>query len=89
MKRKAKKLMLEAYYAIEEEYIAWPDNPLHGEVFENANFEIRKEIRNICGIDFEVDIIDIEGEEPIECEYVKGKKLPDGTYVIGICQDWG
>lgn len=88
-RKKVKKLLLQAYYSSEGDYISWPDNPLHGKTYENVGFEVRKELQEIHGIDFEVDILAIEGEEPIECEYVSGKKLPDGTYVIGICQDWG
>lgn len=88
-RRKTKKLLLQAYYNSEGDYISWPDNPLHGKTFENVSFELRKEIHEIHGIEFEVDVIEIEGEDPIECEYVSGKKRPDGTFVIGICQDWG
>ena len=89
MKKKVRKLTIEAYYNSHGDYLPWPDNPLHGKTYENVSFEMKKEVQGFPGFAIEVDVIKIEGEEPIECEYVSGRKLPDGTYVIGICQDWG
>ena len=86
---KAKKVVIKAYYNLGEEYILFPDNPLHNKTYENVNVEIKEATRKICNIDFIFDVVEIEGEEPIDCELVGTQINPDGTLVIKICEDWG
>ena len=86
---KVKKVLLQAYYDLDGEYLPFPDNPLHGKVFENVDVKFATRIDTIGGLNFEVDVIEIEGQEPIECELVGRKNAPDGTLIIKLCQDWG
>lgn len=85
---KATKAIIKAYYNLGEELILFPDNPLHNQTYENVEIEIKNEIHEICGIPFDVDIVEIEGQEPIECQLI-GTTDCDGTLIIKICQDWG
>lgn len=86
---KVKKAVINAYYNLGEEFILFSDNPLHGKSYENVNVKFKKLIRTICGISFDVDVIEIEGQEPIECQLVGKHINPDGTLIIQICEDWG
>lgn len=86
---KVKRVMLQAYYDLGGEYISFPDNPLHNKTYNNVNVKIRQVTRTICGIEFTMDVIEIEGKEPIECELVNKYTTMDGTMVISLCQDWG
>lgn len=86
---KFKKVLLQAYYNSHGDYTAFPYNPLHNKSFENVRVRITKEKRTMCGVDYAVDIVKIEGQKLIECEVVGQRTMPDGTLVIGICQDWG
>lgn len=85
---KVNKVIIKAYYDLDGDLILFPDNPLHGKSYENVEVAIKQEIHEICGISFEVDIIKIEGQEPIECELIDTIDLDD-TLIIKICQDWG
>lgn len=85
---KVKKAIIKAYYNLGEEYILFPDNPLHGKLYENVSVVIKHEIHEICGISFDVDVVEIEGEGSIECQLLDAIDL-DGTLLIKICQDWG
>lgn len=86
-----KKVKFEAVYSLDDGYIPFPDNPNHGKEFENVSVEIKKEKQNWHGIQVEVDVIRIGGENPltIECELVKKTVTGDGTLVLQICEDWG
>lgn len=86
---KYNKVIIKAYYNLDGEYVSFPDNPLHGKVYENVDVKFKKEVNTIAGIEFESNVIKIEGEEPIECELVSRNKQTDGSLIIGICQDWG
>lgn len=87
---KVKKAILKAYYGLDEEYIPFDSNPLHNKIFENVKVSFKEEVRTICGIDFAVDVVEIEGQEPIECELVGTyQESESGTLIIKICQDWG
>lgn len=86
---KVKKAVIKAYYNLGEEFILFSDNPLHGKSYENVNVKFKKAIHTMCGISFDVDIVEISGQEPIECELVGTYENSDGTLIIKICQDWG
>ena len=86
---KVKKVLLQAYYDLNGEYLVFPDNPLHNQTFENVDVKISKTTNTICGIRFAVDVITISGQEPIECKLVSRRKNAEGTLVIQLCQDWG
>lgn len=85
---KVNKVIIKAYYNLGEESLLFPDNPLHGKSYENVSVVIKNKIREICGILYKSDIIEIEGEEPIECQLLNAIDL-DGTLLLKICQDWG
>lgn len=85
---KVNKAIIKAYYNLNGDLISFPDNPLHGKLYENVEVIFKHKVREICGISFEVDIIEIEGQGPIECELIDTVDL-DGTLIIKICQDWG
>lgn len=85
---KVNKAIIKAYYDLGGELISFPDNPLHGKSYKNVEVVFKQRIREICGIPFNVDIIEIEGQEPIECELIDAIDLDD-TLIIKICQDWG
>lgn len=88
---KTKKVLLKTYYNFGGgEYIPFDSNPLHNKTYENVNVEIKEVTRTICNIDIDIDVIEIEGQEPIECELVGTYHEPESdTLIIKICQDWG
>ena len=86
---KVKKVVLKAYYSLDDGFIPFDSNPLHNKTYENVEVNIKETIKTICGIDFAVDVIEIEGQEPIECELVSERTDENGKLIIGICQDWG
>ena len=87
---KVKKVMLKTYYNLSGDYIQFDSNPLYNQTYENVNVEFKEVTRTICGIDFDTDVVEIEGQEPIECELVGTYHEPESdTLIIKICQDWG
>ena len=86
---KVKKVILKAYYGLDGEYIPFDSNPLHDTSYENVEVVISQKERVICGINFVEDVVEISGQEPIECELVGTYEDSDGTLIIRICQDWG
>ena len=86
---KVKKAIIQAYYNLGEEFLLFPENPLHNTLYENVDVKFKQVVRTMCGISFEVDIVEIAGEGPIECQLLDKYKNPDGTLIIEICQDWG
>ena len=87
--KKFGKVQIKAYYDLDGEYILFPDNPLHGKTFENVTVTFKTKRHIIGDTSFLLNIIEIEGQEPIECELLGSRKLPDGSLLIEICQDWG
>ena len=86
---KVKKAIIKAYYNLGEEFILFEDNPLHGKSYENVEVKFKKAIRTVCGISFDVDIVEIDGQPSIECQLLGSRKNSEGTLIIEICQDWG
>ena len=89
MKCFSRKVQIVAYYNLDGEYLLFEENPLHGKTFQNVNVSFSQDVRTICGISFAVDIVAIEGCDPIECELVGYRTSAEGTLVISVCQDWG
>ena len=85
---KVNKVIIKAYYNLGEEFLLFPDNPLHDKSYENVSVVFKHEIHKIGDISFDVDIVEIEGEEPIECQLLDAIDFDD-TLLIKICQDWG
>lgn len=86
---KFKKVVLKTYYNLGGDLISFPDNPLNNQTYENVEVDIKQVIYETSGIEFEADVIEIEGQKPIECELVGCFEPYDGTLIIKICQDWG
>ena len=86
---KYKKVVLQTYYGLDDGYIPFPENPLHGKEFYNVDVKFKTKPQIICGVEFLWDVIEIEGQEPIECELVGQFNHSDGTLIIQICEDWG
>lgn len=82
-------LQIKTFYNLNGSNIAFPDNPLNGTIYRNADVTISTEKRELYGQTFLVNVVKINNEEPIECELVRFNKDADGIWVLGICQDWG
>lgn len=85
-----KKVILQAYYNLDGNYILFDSNPLHGKTFENVGVIVNDKIVAICGIKVKQQVIYItnSNEEPIECEFV-GYVEDGDTLLVKLCQDWG
>lgn len=83
------KVKIQTYYNLDGDFIPFAENPLNDASYDNVDVKIKRETRSVCGLDCMCDVVRIEGQEPIECELVGKSKLPDGTLIIKICQDWG
>lgn len=87
---KVKKAIIKAYYGLDGEYIPFDSNPLHNTSYENVSVTIKQVTKTIYGIDLDMDVVEISGQEPIECELVGTyQDSGSGTLIIKICQDWG
>ena len=86
---RVEKVTLQAYYNLDGEYLWFQHNPLDAATFENVVVKIGKGRRTIGEVTFVFDVIQIEGQNSIECELVDCTTQPDGTLLIKICQDWG
>lgn len=87
---KYSKVTLRTFYNLHGEYMRFDSNPLNNQTYENVEVEFKEKTRTICGIDFVEDVVEIEGQEPIECELVGTYHEPESdTLIIKICQDWG
>ena len=83
-----KKVILQTYYNLDGDYMLFDSNPLHGKTFENVNVVITKEYIRLTHMNIAVNVVRIDGQEPIECEYLS--HIEDGdTLVVKLCQDWG
>jgi len=87
-KDEKKNVTLLTYYALDDGYISFDGNPLHNTTYKNVDVIIREETQLICDIEFNVNVIEISGQEPIECELID--YIEDGNdLIIKLCQDWG
>lgn len=88
MVMKVKKVILKTYYCLNGEYILFDSNPLHNQSYDNVEVKFKEVTQTICDVDYIWDVIEIEGQEPIDCELIGMMELDD-KLVIKICQDWG
>ena len=83
-----KKVILQTYYNLDGNYIVFEDNPLHRTTYENVNVVITREYIRLTHMNIAVNVIRIDGHEPIECEFV-GCVEDGDTLILKLCQDWG
>lgn len=86
---KTKKVVLRGVYNLNGSHLPFEHNPLHGKTYNNVEVSFSKKICGTGDHKYVVDVVNIEGCEPIKCELVSHYEEPDGTLVISICQDWG
>ena len=79
---------LTTYYCLNGEYILFAENPFNNNRYEDVDVLIKTEKEKICGVEYEQQVIQITGEEPIRCELLSCKMYEDTLY-IKFCQDWG
>ena len=87
-KGKKKNVVLQAYYNLDGDYILFEDNPLHGKRYKNVGVVVTTQFIRLTHMDIAVNVIRIEGQEPIECEFI-GCIENGNDLIIKICQDWG
>lgn len=87
-KGKKKNVKLLTYYSLDDGYISFDGNPLDNTVYKNVDVTIKESTRTIYGITFDVHVVEISGQDHVECELIgyadSGKDL-----IIKLCQDWG
>lgn len=85
-----KKVILQAYYNLDGNYILFDDNPLHGKTFENVGVLVSNKITSYGGIKVKEQVIYItdSNEDPIGCEFI-GRVEDGDTLIVKLCQDWG
>ena len=86
---KVKKAIINAYYHLGEDFLLFPENPLHNTQYENVDIKFKHVIKTMCGFSYRIDMVEIAGQEPIECQLLGKYNDADGTLIIQICQDWG
>ena len=79
---------ISTYYCLNGEYIPFAENPLSNKRYENVNVAIITKKENICGTEYEHQVIYVSGEKPIECELMNCI-VHEETLYIKLCQDWG
>ena len=84
-----KNVVLRGYYNLDGKYLLFEDNPLHGKTYNNVDVSIERKLFTRPYGTVALDLVNIAGCEPIECELVNYYFTADGTLVISICQDWG
>lgn len=87
--KNVKNVVLHGYYNLDGEYLLFEDNPLHGKTYSSVDVSIERKLCTRSYGTVAVDVVNIAGYEPIECELVGYRFTADGTLVISICQDWG
>lgn len=87
--RKNVNVIIHSWYYLDGEYISFPHSELDGTEYSNVDVTIRNHIEIYHGIEFHSQIINITGQEPIDCELVSFGETSDGKLIINICQDWG
>lgn len=89
LNRKNVNVVIRSWYYIDGEYIRFPHSELDGTEYFNVDIIIRNHTQIYHGIEFHSQIINITGQEPIDCELVSFSEAPNGKLTINICQDWG
>lgn len=83
-----KKVVLQTYYNLDGDYMLFDSNPLNNQTYENVKVVITKEIIHLTYMDININVIRIDGQEPIECEFIDCVEDGD-TLIVKLCQDWG
>lgn len=89
LNRKNVNVIIHSWYYLDGEYISFPHSELDGTEYSNVNVTIRNHTEIYHGIEFHSQIINITGQEPIDCEFIDSEETSDGRLIINICQDWG
>ena len=82
-------VIIHSWYCLEGEYIRFTHSELDGTEYSNVDITIRNHTQIYYGIEFHSQLINITGQEPIDCELVSFGETSDGQLIINICQDWG
>ena len=83
-----KKVVLQTYYNLAGDYILFDSNPLHDTSYENVRVIVTKEVIHLTKMDIVINVIRIDGQDPIECEFIDYIEYDD-TLILRLCQDWG
>ena len=89
LNRKNVNVIIRCWYYIVGEYISFPHSELDGTEYSNVDVTIRNHTEIYYGIEFHSQIINITGQEPIDCELVSFSEASNGQLILNICQDWG
>lgn len=89
LNRKNVNVVIHSWYYLDGEYISFPYSELDGTEYNNIDITIQNHTQTYCGITVESQLINITGQEPIDCELVSFSEAPNGKLIINICQDWG
>lgn len=89
LNRKNVNVVIRSWYYIDGEYIRFPHSELDGTEYFNVDIIIQNHIQTYCGITVKSQLINITGQDPIDCEYIDSEETSDGKLIINICQDWG
>lgn len=87
-KFKGKDVRIQGMYNLDGDYILFKDNPHHGKVFTSVDVSVGTKVEKYAFGDYVVDVVKIDGYEPIECELVEIREHGDNL-LICICNDWG
>ena len=89
LNRKNVNVIIHSWYCLDGEYISFPHSELDGTEYSNVDITICDRVQVYCGIAFRSQLINITGQEPIDCELVSFSETSDGQLIINICTDWG
>lgn len=89
LNRKNVNVVIRSWYYLDGEYISFPHTELDGKEYNNVDITIKNHTQTYYGIEFHSQLINITGQEPIDCELVSFSEAPNGKLTINICQDWG
>ena len=89
LNRKNVNVIIRSWYCLDGEYISFPHSEMDGIEYSNVDITIQNHTQTYYGVEFHSQLINITGQEPIDCELVSFGETSDGKLIINICQDWG
>jgi hypothetical protein len=89
LNRKNVNVIIHSWYCLDGGYIRFPHSELDGVEYSNVDITIQNYTQIYYGIEFRSQLINITGQEPIDCELVSFANTSDGKLILNICQDWG
>ena len=89
LNRKNVNVIIRSWYCLDDEYISFPHSEMDGIEYSNVDITIHDTLHNYGSVIIKSQLINITGQEPIDCEFIDFEEKPDGKLVINICQDWG